>query len=334
MNEQLTPSARGTIPVYILVPPEALLIDVAGPLEVLRYANGEQSVVRFDYRYVSTNARQQTSIGLMLDGLEPLPGSLPAGAMLVISGSLAVGERSLATDGELVALSTWLRQAVTAQTRLVTICSGALLAGAAGLMEGHACTTHAECIDELKALAPTANVLENRLYVEDRNRFSSAGISTGIDLMLHIVAQLTSAQVALAVARKMVIYLRRSGSDPQLSPWLSGRNHIHPAIHRMQDAVMADPARDWSLGELSRLAALSERHMTRLFREHTGLSVTAYINTIRVALAHDLLSQSRFDMESVAERAGFSSTRHLRRVWSEHHTAPPSQFRRDRRQEN
>ncbi|UJW75723.1 GlxA family transcriptional regulator [Rhizobium sp. SL42] len=331
MIERKNPSAPEIVPVYILVPPAALLIDIAGPLEVLRYANSEQSAVCFDYRYISTHARQHTSIGLTLDGLQPLPAQLPANAMLVISGSLAVGEQSLVADGELLGLSGWLRRAVTAETRLVTICSGALLAGAAGLMEAHACTTHAECIDELKALAPTANVLENRLYVEDRNRFSSAGISTGIDLMLHIVAKLTSAQVALAVARKMVIYLRRSGSDPQLSPWLSGRNHIHPAIHRMQDAIMADPARDWSLGELSRLAALSERHMTRLFREHTGLPVTAYINTIRVALAHDLLSQSRFDMESVAERAGFSSTRHLRRVWSEHHAAPPSQFRRDRR---
>lgn len=321
------------VPVFTLLPPQALLIDVAGPLEVLRYANAEQQAIRFDCRYISAQPRQTTSIGLMLDGLEPLPDTLPLGTMLVISGSLSVGQEELGTDPELRSLTSWLTRTVTAGTRLVTICSGALLAGAAGLLEGHACTTHAECIDELKALAPTAQVLENRLYVEDSNRLSSAGISTGIDLMLHIVARLTSAQVALAIARKMVIYLRRSGSDPQLSPWLSGRNHIHPAIHRIQDAVMGDPARDWSLGELARIAALSERHMTRLFREHTGFAVTAYINTIRIALARDLLSQSRYDMESVAERAGFSSTRHLRRVWSEHHAAPPSQYRRDHRPE-
>lgn len=325
--------APDVVPVFTLLPPQALLIDVAGPLEVLRYANAEQQAIQFDCRYISAQPRQTTSIGLMLDGLEPLPDTLPLGAMLVISGSLSVGQEELGTDPELRSLTAWLSRAVAADTRLVTICSGALLAGAAGLLEGHACTTHAECIDELKALAPTAQVLENRLYVEDGNRLSSAGISTGIDLMLHIVSRLTSAQVALAIARKMVIYLRRSGSDPQLSPWLSGRNHIHPAIHRVQDAVMGDPARDWSLGELARIAALSERHMTRLFREHTGFAVTAYINTIRIALARDLLSQSRFDMESVAERAGFSSTRHLRRVWSEHHAAPPSQYRRDHRHE-
>lgn len=93
---------------------------------------------------------------------------------------------------------------------------------------------------------------------------------------------------------------------------------------------MQEPARDWSLGDLSRLGALSERHLTRLFREHTGLSVTEYVNTMRVALARDLLSQTRLDMESVAERAGFSSTRHLRRVWAEHQPLPPSQYRRER----
>lgn len=330
MSRSGSADERQVIPVFTLVPPDALLIDIAGPLEVLRYANLEQQTLRFDCHYIASTARQTTSIGLGLDGLEPLPEGLPPGAMLVISGSLSVGQAELGAYAQLQHLRDWLRKAVTEDTRLVTICSGALLAAAAGLLDNRQCTTHSDCINDLRAIAPTAAVLENRLYVEDGNRFSSAGISTGIDLMLHVVARLTSAQVALAVARRMVIYLRRSGSDPQLSPWLSGRNHIHPAIHRIQDAVMADPARDWNLGELARLGALSERHMTRLFREHTGLSVTAYVNTMRVALARDLLAQSRLDMESIAERAGFSSTRHLRRVWAEHNAAPPSRFRREK----
>jgi transcriptional regulator GlxA family with amidase domain len=197
----------------------------------------------------------------------------------------------------------------------------------AGLMEGRNCTTHAECIADLRRLAPTAHVLDNRLYVEDGNCFSSAGISTGIDLMLHVVAQLTTAQVALTCARKMVIYLRRSGSDPQISPWLSGRNHIHPAIHRVQDAIMADPALDWSVTDLSALAHLSERHLSRLFREHAGMSLIDYVNLMRVTLARDIISQTRLDLENVAARTGFASARHLRRVWGQHYGLPPSQFR-------
>jgi transcriptional regulator GlxA family with amidase domain len=171
-------------------------------------------------------------------------------------------------------------------------------------------------------------VLENRLYVEDGNRFSSAGISTGIDLMLHLVSRFASPQTALAAARKMVIYLRRSGQDPQLSPWLSGRNHIHPAIHRGQDAIMADPAHDWSLPGLAEIAHLSERHLSRLFREHVGQSVVDYVNLMRVTLAQELLKQSRLDMENLALRAGFASSRHMRRVFAQHHGVSPSAFRK------
>lgn len=316
------------IPVFILVPPDTLLIDIAGPLEVLRYANGEQDRVRFDYRYISAKPRQQTSIGLVLDGLDPLPETLPEQAILVISGSLTVGINEIERDAELKELKRWLARAVRPDTRLVTICSGALLAAAAGLMEGYQCTTHAECLDELRSLAPTASVLENRLYVEDGNRFSSAGISTGIDLMLHLVSRFASPQAALAAARKMVIYLRRSGQDPQLSPWLSGRNHIHPAIHRAQDAIMADPARDWSLPGLADIAHLSERHLSRLFREHVGQSVVDYVNLMRVTLAQELLKQSRLDMESLALRSGFASSRHMRRVFAQHHGLSPSAFRK------
>ncbi|PYB77849.1 GlxA family transcriptional regulator [Rhizobium wuzhouense] len=316
------------IPVYILIPPDTLLVDIAGPLEALRYANEEQDEVRFDYGYISATPRQQTSIGLTLDGLEPLPDSLPDDAVLIISGSLTVGIAEIARDPELKVLTRWLAQAVRPDIRLMTICSGALLAAAAGLMEGCQCTTHVECLDELRALAPTASVLDNRLYVEDGNRFSSAGISTGIDLMLHVVGRFVSPLTALSVARKMVIYLRRSGQDPQMSPWLSGRNHIHPAIHRAQDAIMADPAREWSLPGLAAIAHLSERHLSRLFREHVGLSVVDYVNLMRVTLAQELLKQSRLDMESLAQRAGFASSRHMRRVWSQHHGVSPSEFRR------
>ncbi|MBV2185283.1 MAG: DJ-1/PfpI family protein, partial [Rhizobium sp.] len=261
---------RQIIPVYVVLPPHTLLMDVAGPVEVLRYANVEQEAILFDCHFVAAHAEQTTSIGLRLADLEPLPERLPQGALVVVSGSIGEVPDPVPVAGERAELAHWLSRVVLPGVTLVTICSGALLAASAGLLDGHACTTHADCIEELVRLAPTAQALENRLFVEDGERFSSAGISTGIDLMLHIVSKLTSASVALAVARTMVVYMRRSGSDPQLSPWLSGRNHLHPAIHRIQDAIMADPARDWSLPHLSDLAHLSERHMTRLFREHTG----------------------------------------------------------------
>ncbi len=311
------------IPVFVLLPPQTLLLDVAGPLEVLRYANQEQSQVRFDCQYIATGETQTTTIGLTLSGLKPLPEKLPENAMVMISGSSSAAE----STRERRQLSDWLRKVTRADTTIVSICSGALIAAEAGVFDYRQCTTHSDCLDELRRLAPLTQVLDNRLFVEDGKRFSSAGISTGIDLLLHIVSSLTSPVIAARIAQTMVVYLRRTTRDPQISPWFTGRSHIHAAVHRAQDAIVADPARDWSLGQLARLVNTSERHLSRLFREHSGLSVVDYINLIRVNLARDILINSRMDMETVAERAGFSSARHLRRVWQQHHPQPPGSYR-------
>ncbi|KMO43451.1 AraC family transcriptional regulator [Methylobacterium variabile] len=325
-------SAPRDIPVVVVCPPRTLLLDVAGPVEVLRKANLIQDRVGFRVTHAGPLPQVTSSIGLGLTGLAPLPEPLPEGAIVVLAGTaeLVLGDPSPPGEAERAAedaIVAWLRRTVRPGHRLVSICSGALLAARAGLLDGHACTTHHAACAELAALAPAARVLEDRLYVEDRERLTSAGITAGIDLMLHVVARLVDPACAAAVARYLVVYLRRAGSDPQLSPWLDGRNHLHPAIHRVQDAVSADPARAWSLEALSAIAATSPRHLSRLFNRHAGMSLPAYVNALRVALARDLLAQTRLDMERVAERAGFASPRQLRRAWARLHDGPPSALR-------
>lgn len=315
------------IPVFVVLPPQTLLLDVAGPLEVLRYANELQQKMRFVCRYISAEPQQTTTIGLGLCGLEPLPEALPPNALILISGSSSMAQQQWEIERERRTLSDWLRHIVRPDTTIVSICSGALIAAQAGLFDRHSCTTHAHCIADLKRIAPLALVHENRLFVEDRKRFSSAGISTGIDLTLHLVSALAGPEIAARIAQIMVVYLRRTAHDPQISPWLSGRNHIHPSIHRAQDAIVENPADDWTLARLADIAHLSQRHLSRLFREQTGLSVVDYVNLIRVTLARDIISQSRLDIEAVAERSGFASARHLRRIWQQHHEKPPTAFR-------
>jgi transcriptional regulator GlxA family with amidase domain len=321
------------VPVYVVLPQQTMLLDVAGPLEVVRAAQREQAPVQFEVRYVGPAPEVSTSIALIIAGIEPLPQRLPDGAMVIVSGMVEYamtsgGEEGLRRSGEGDAeIVAWLRRSVRPGHKVVAICSGALLAGRAGLLDGRACTTHHACCEELAKLAPAARVLENRLYVEDGERYTSAGVTSGIDLMLHIVSQLTDDACAAAVARYLVVYLRRSGSDPQLSPWLEGRNHIHPAVHRVQDAIAADPAKRWTLRGLARIAGASSRHLTRLFQEYAGMSVTDYKNSLRVALARELLSQTSLDMEHVAERAGFGSTRQLRRAWGRLYDTAPRQAR-------
>ncbi|AUW46391.1 GlxA family transcriptional regulator [Rhizobium leguminosarum] len=320
------------IPVFVVVPPRVLLLDVAGPIEVLRKANLEQRAVRFTATYIGPSATVGSSIGLAVTGVAALPQRLPDNALVVIAGSADApmanshpwDEQERADQAAIVA---WLKRAIRPGIRLASICSGALLAAEAGMLDGRECTTHHACIEDLVRLAPNARVRDNRLYVEDGDRLTSAGITAGIDLMLHIVAEAAGHACALAVARYLVVYLRRGGSDPQLSPWLEGRNHIHPVIHRAQDAVVANPTQDWSVASLARLSGASPRNLSRLFNEQTGMSVTDFVNRMRVALAREMLSGSRLDMEAVAMRAGFGSARQLRRAWNRLYDDPPSAAR-------
>jgi transcriptional regulator GlxA family with amidase domain len=315
-----------------------MLLDLAGPLEVLHRANVEQDRVCFDVQYMGPRPSVMSSIGLPLGGLDPLPDTLPPDAKVMLIGelretmpvvrSVPIPDTGASADqADEAAIVEWLRATIRPGHVVVSICSGALLAGRAGLLDGYNCTTHYFDCAQLATLAPNARVLENRLYIEDRDRFTSAGVTTGVDLMLHVVSRFVDHACALAVARYLVVYLRRGGSDPQLSPWLEGRNHIHPAIHRVQDAVAANPARNWTLSALADVAGASPRHLSRLFNEHVGMSITDFRNRLRVAVARELLGHTRLDMERIAERAGFASTRQLRRAWRQFHPTPPKHAR-------
>ncbi|MCH4539645.1 AraC family transcriptional regulator [Ochrobactrum sp. POC9] len=320
------------VPVYVVIPPRVLLLDVAGPLEVLRKANLEQHKVRFEVHYIGPAPTALSSIGLPVAGVEPLPEALPHDALVIVSGAadIPLGNAEIDRSADAVLekeIVLWLRQAVRPGVRLVTICSGALLAARAGLLDGYSCTTHHLTLGELERLAPAARVHENRLFVEDGERLTSAGITAGIDLMLHIVAGLTDHATALAVARYLVVYLRRSGNDPQLSPWLEGRNHMNPVVHRAQDAIAHDPAAEWSVEKLADIGGASPRNFSRLFNEYAGMTVTDYVNRLKISLAREMLLHSGLDIENVATQAGFASARQFRRVWQRIYKEPPSRVR-------
>jgi len=319
--------------VIVVVPPRLLLLDIAGPIEILRKVNHLHDAMRFDIRYVGPSARTASSIGLGLCGIEGLPDDLPERALVVLPGNVTtvLGQppaSSAQEDADDATIVAWLRHHVRRQHRLICICNGAFLAARAGLLDGRDCTTHYSCTAELQALAPHANVLENRIFVEDDTCMTSAGVTAGVDLMLHLVAAMTSPAVALSVARFLVVYLRRSGGDPQLSPWLEGRNHLHPAIHRIQDAILAEPARRWRLADLASLAHTSPRTLSRLFNAQTQMSVTDYVNRVRIALARELVEQTQLGIERVAERTGFGSTRQFRRAWTRFYDISPRRMRR------
>ena len=149
--------------------------------------------------------------------------------------------------------------------------------------------------------------------MQDENIWTSAGITSGIDLALHMINRLCGPEKALNVAREMVVWFRRSGDDPQLSPWLRYRNHLHPAIHRAQDALTAEPQKAWNLPDIAALAHVSPRHLTRLFQTHLGISVRDYLEQLRLVVAEQWLLQGR-GVEQASLAAGFSSPRQYHRA--------------------
>ena len=313
-------------PVYFVLMPGTLLVDLAGPADAVRLANRFQRDVRFVSAFIGPSPAVRTSVGITISDLSALPDAVADNAMIVVCGTItAMDDRSARHE-----VARWLQAVHRSTHRLVFICAGALVAGEAGLLDGRQCTTHHEDCAELERLAPKARVLDNRIYVRDGQIYTSAGVTTGLDLMLTIIAEIAGPQCAVAVARHMVVYARRTGADPQLSPWLEGRNHLHPGLHRAQDAIAADPAHPWTASKLASVAHTSPRHLTRLFHSYAATSPIDYIHRLRVALARQLLTNSTLDLERVAERSGFGSSRQLRRVWNKYNSFPPSQSRADR----
>jgi transcriptional regulator GlxA family with amidase domain len=312
--------------VYFVIVDDVVLLDVAGAAEAFRIAE-QQRPGSYELRFVSPSTTARSGVGLELHRLAPLPKKMPADALIVVTG--IIGSKVRLDTPHMQRVIEWLPTATKQErVRLMCVCAGSLVAARAGLLHGRECTTHHEHIEELAELEPTATVHANRIFVEDGRVMTSAGVTAGTDLALHVIGQQLGHQIAAAVARQLVVYMRRAGNDPQLSPWVMHRNHIHPAVHRVQDAVLKQPAADWSSARLAAIACTSERNLARLFAEHAGCSALDYVQRIRVALARELLANSTLNVEHVAERAGFTSAHHLRRVWRRWETQPPVAHRR------
>lgn len=311
-----------SIDVLFVLQPDSLALDWAGPAEALRLANQALMAAnrppRFQLHFLGTQAQAASSVGCTISGLKPLPVPLLANPLrptwVVLLGQ--PGDCIAVTSAPTLALLHWLRglRLVSQQLELVTICAGALLAAHAGLLKGRRVTTHHQHLGELAAAEAQCEVISNRVFVQDGPVHSSAGVTTGIDLMIHRIALLCGPTIAARVAQTMVVALRRGPQDAELSPFLSYRNHLHPALHRVQDAISSEPASDWPVPRMASLACTSPRHLTRLFMDNTGVAPLEYLRRIRLATAQAAL-QSGSNVSVAAEKAGFASDTQLRRAW-------------------
>jgi transcriptional regulator GlxA family with amidase domain len=297
-----------TTRVLVVLLPDVHLQDMAGPVQVLY----EASLLGGAYQlsYCGSEAAVRSAQGLFLADLQPLP-EPGQGDLVLLPGTDSRKLDRLAVPGD------WLRAARKAGARIASICTGAFALARAGLLDGLRCTTHWKVVARLAAETPRARVIDNCLFIEDGGVVTSAGVASGIDMALSLVEQDFGPLVAARAAREMVVYLRRNGQEEQRSVYLDHRTHLHPGVHRVQDWLVANPQKKPVLSQLARVAAMSPRHLARVFRQATGITPKRFATKVKVQVARDLLGDPQRSVEAIAASCGFDDARQLRRLWKQ-----------------
>lgn len=242
---------------------------------------------------------------------------------LVIPGGL--GAQEAAHDPELIAL---VRTLAARAERIATVCSGAFVAAAAGLLDGHRVATHWARARALREQYANVEVDPEPIFIHDGRVWSSAGVTAGIDLALALVEHDIDAATAQVVARWLVMFLRRPGGQTQFSTALwTERAELAP-IRRAQDLVDHDPGADHRVGRLAERVGMSERNFTRRFAEEVGMSPARYVAAVRLEAARRELEASTRTVEAIARRCGFGTSETMRRTFARRIGVSPDQYRR------
>lgn len=294
--------------VFFLVPGVHLL-DLAGPAQA--FSTAADFGHPYTLHYVAEQPQVPTAQGLPLvtrvDWPELGPEDLivvPGWRALDLADAPAIGEPALRV------LSDHHARGGT----VASVCAGADALGRAGLLDGRRCTTHHDVQDDLARRYPRAVVVRDVLYTSDDRVVTSAGIASGIDLALHLVATRHGPAVAAQVARDMVVYARRNGNEPQASTMLRHRSHLDDTVHRAQDLLDTRFDQALRLPDLAAAVGVSERTLTRLFTRATGgLTPLRYQQALRLERAEHLISHG-LTVDAAAHAVGFEDARMLRRL--------------------
>ncbi|MET8183154.1 DJ-1/PfpI family protein [Streptomyces sp. NPDC005336] len=294
--------------VFVLLPGVHLL-DLAGPAQV--FSTAADLGQPYELSYVAERERIPSAQGVTLTAHTRWPETGPDDLVVVPGWRTSTPHVGPEPGPEELAR---LRAHHAAGGTVASVCAGALALGLAGLLDGRRCTTHHELQDELAARYPRATVVRDVLFTTDDRVVTSAGIASGIDLALHLLAVRHGPALAAQVARNMVVYARRNGHEPQASVMLRHRSHLDDTVHRVQDLIDARFTEPLSLAYLAAGAGVSERTLTRLFNRATsGLTPLRYQQTLRLERAQHLISHGS-TVEAAAREVGFDDARMLRRL--------------------
>ncbi len=211
--------------------------------------------------------------------------------------------------------------------RVASVCTGAFVLAAAGLLDGRRATTHWSWCDRLELGYPQIDVAGDCIFVQDGNLWTSAGVTAGMDLALALVADDLGHDVARAVARQLVMYVQRPGGQAQFSAQLSSQRAARDPLRELQAWIGEHPAEDHSVDRLAHRVSMSPRHFARVFHTEVGCTPAVYIEQVRVEVARRLLETTAFSVDAVAATAGFGTPETLRRAFARRVGASPIQYR-------
>ncbi|SAK47575.1 GlxA family transcriptional regulator [Caballeronia ptereochthonis] len=296
--------------VDVLAFPEVQLLDVAGPLQVFATAN-ELAIAAgmprpYRPRVISRDGVVNASAGLGLVA-HPLPDASEACDTLIIAGGWGVHEAVRHPD-----LVGWVRTRSTHARRTASVCTGAFLLAAAGLLDARRAVTHWTRCAELAARFPAVRVESDPIFIRDGDVWTSAGVTAGIDLSLALVEEDLGRALALDVARHLVVFLKRPGGQAQFSAALS----LQKSGERFAELhawIAENLASDLSVGVLAGRVGMSERSFVRHYRAQTGTTPARSIERMRLEAARRLLGDTGLPVKRVAARCGFGSEETMRR---------------------
>ena len=324
-------SGRGSNPreVVIVVYPGVQSLDVTGPLEVFAGAQRLVDVgARSERGYRVTIASRDGAPLATSSGLQIVPAATFAQAPAAIDTLLVAGgpgSREASADQALLA---WLATAAASARRVASVCTGAFVLAAAGLLDGRRATTHWASAAALGRRHPAVDVDPEPIYLRDGPVWTSAGVTAGMDLALALVEEDLDRDAALTIARHLVLFLRRPGNQSQFSATLAAQQPERAPLREVQRFVVEHVADDLSVEALALRAHMSPRNFARAFRAETGITPGRYVERVRVEAARGALEDTAQPIASVALACGFGTAETMRRVFLRVLGVGPAEYRR------
>ncbi|WP_438765789.1 GlxA family transcriptional regulator [Kushneria sp. TE3] len=304
----------------LLVYPDCQLLDASGPWQVFASANELTGKVLYQLRLLAESPGPvTTNAGMILQATHALGMTPPGNTLLVAGGSgvHALEAKTIETIAQ--------RAAIT--PRVGAICSGAFALARAGLLDGRRATTHWRHAEALALQFPKVQVEADALYLESGGIYTSAGVTAGIDLALSLLAKDHGLVLAGEVARELVMFLHRPGSQAQFSEGLKAQMTRQGRLRRLVDRVTAEPLADWRIDTMAETMAVTPRHLARLFRQELAMTPGAFLTRLRLEAARRLLLESDTSTALIAEHCRLGGGEQMRRLFQRHFGLPPSLYR-------